>query len=135
VEGGIKSKVFHEFLTEFNPPNNGKRNVLIMDNLSTHRATKSCQKLGLTTIEELLKSKNVEIIFLPSYTPELNPVEKMFNITRQNSEKGQARERDKLISFIKEKIKFFQGENLTEYLANSIKECLMKNNKLNQEQP
>jgi hypothetical protein len=28
---------------------------------------------------------------------------------------------------IKEKIKFFQKENLNEYLDNSIKECLMKN--------
>jgi transposase len=64
-----------------------------MDNLSAHKATKSCQKLGLTTIEELLGSKNIEIIFLPSYTPEINPVEKIFNIIRQYVEKGRPRQR------------------------------------------
>jgi transposase len=54
-----------------------------MDNLPVHRATDSCRILGLTTIEELLKSKNIKPIYLPSYTPELNPVEKCFNITRK----------------------------------------------------
>ena len=79
----MKSKDFHEFLTDFNPPNNSKKNYLIMDNLSVHKATKSCIKLGLSTIKELLASKNIEVIFLPSYTPELNPVEKINGILKQ----------------------------------------------------
>jgi len=82
----LDSEKFHKFLSDFNPTNNGKRNVLIMDNLSTHKAKQSCIDLGLSTIEELLKSKNVEVIYLPSYTPELNPVEKCFNITRKDVE-------------------------------------------------
>jgi transposase len=87
IEGGMDSKIFHEFLSNFNPPNNGKKNVLIMDNLRVHKSTKSCQKLGLSTIEELARSKGIEIIFLPPYTPELNPVEKIFNIIRQYTER------------------------------------------------
>jgi transposase len=126
IEGGMKTEDFHKFLTEFNPPNNGKENYLIMDNLPVHRAKKSCLKLGLTTIEELLISKNIKPIYLPSYTPEINPVEKMFNITRQHIEKGRPRLKEKLICLIEEKIKFFRGEDLTKYLDNSIKECLTK---------
>ena len=76
----MKTKDFHEYLTNFNPPNNGKKNVLIMDNLRVHKATKSCAKLKLPTIVELLASKNIEPIYLPSYTPELNPIEKKNNI-------------------------------------------------------
>ncbi|MEG7979345.1 MAG: transposase [Mollicutes bacterium UO1] len=71
----MKTKDFHEYLTNFNPPNNGKPNYLIMDNLRVHKATDACKKLELSTIKELLTSKNVEVVFLPSYTPELNPVE------------------------------------------------------------
>lgn len=126
IEEGMKTKDFYDFLNDFNPPNNGKKNYLIMDNLPVHRAKKSCRDLGLLTIEELLRSKNFEIIFLPSYTPELNPVEKMFNITRQHVEKGRPRVKEKLICLIEEKIKFFQKEDLTKYLDNSIKECLTK---------
>ncbi|CAJ0828953.1 214_t:CDS:2, partial [Entrophospora sp. SA101] len=130
---GMKTKDFHEFLSEFNPSNNGKKNYLIMDNLSVHKATKSCIKLGLPTIEELLISKNIEPIYLPSYTPELNPVEKCFNIIKKYAENNQSREKE-LLSFVGEKLKIFQKEDLTKYLDNSIKECLMKNDKLCQTQ-
>jgi transposase len=126
IEGGMKTKEFYEFLTEFNPPNNGKQNCLIMDNLSVHKAKQSCLKLGLSTIEELLASKNIKPIYLPSYTPEINPVEKMFNIVRQHIEKSRPRIKEKLISFIEERIKFFHDEDLTKYLKNSLKECLTK---------
>ena len=81
----------------------------------------------MTTIEELLKSKNIKPIYLPSYTPELNPIEKCFKITRRHVEGWQPRAKEWLKLVIKEKIKFFQKENLNEYLDNSIKECLMKN--------
>lgn len=127
VEGGVNSEKFHQFLTDFNPPNNGKNNCLIMDNLSAHRATKSLQKKGLTTIKELMASKNTEIIFLPSYTPELNPVEPINSILKQHAEKMQARTKDKLDLVIEEKVKFFHQEDLTKYLESSVKECLMKN--------
>jgi transposase len=130
VEGGVNSEVFHNFLSDFNPPNNGRENCLIMDNLSVHKANQSCIDLKLLPIKELLVSKNIEPIYLPPYTPELNPVEKMFNIIRQYVEKMQAREKDKLKLVIEEKLVFFQQEETTKYLKSSIKECLMKNNKI-----
>jgi len=133
IEEGLNSEKFHKFLSDFNPPNNDKENCLIMDNLSTHKATKSCQKLGLTTIEELMISKNTRIIFTPSYTPELNPVEQMFSIIRRHVENKQARRRDILNLVIEEKLVFFQQEDTTKYLRSSIKECLMKNNDICQE--
>jgi transposase len=130
IEGGMKSKEFHEFISSFKPPNNGRNNYLIMDNLSVHRARKSCQRLGLTTIEELLRSKSIEPIYLPPYTPELNPVERCFNIIRQYVEKYQARSEEKLKLSIEEKVEFFQEEDMNKYLDSSIKECLMKNNEI-----
>jgi transposase len=126
IEGGVNSEIFHKFLSDFNPPNNGKKNVLIMDNLPAHRATKSCWKQGLTSIEELMTSKNTEIIFLPSYTPELNPIEKMNNIIKQHARAKQARRKEKLDSVIEEKIKIFKEEDTVKYLDDSIKECLDK---------
>jgi len=135
IGGSLSSQTFHEFLTEFNPPNNGRRNVLIMDNLSTHRAKQSCLDLGLTPIKELLRSKNIEPIYLPSYTPELNPIEKCFNIIRQYIEAKQPREKEDLNTFIQKKLKFFNKEDLTKYLKNSIKECLMKNSDIDNAEP
>ena len=106
IKGGMKSKDLHKFLTKFKPSNNGKENVLIMDNLSAHKATKSCMKLGLSTIKELLESKNIEAIFLPPYTPQLNPVELCFNFIRHYVELKLVI--DKIIGMLNEK-------DLTEY--------------------
>jgi transposase len=128
MEGAMKTEHFHSFLVDFNPPNNGKKNVVIMDNLPVHHATKSCIKLGLSTIAELLASKNIEPIYLPSYTPELNPVEKKNNIMKGDVKKAEARTKERLMSVIEERVKFFQKEDLTKYLDNSVKECLMKLN-------
>ena len=119
IEGGMKTDDFHEFLTEFNPPNNGKKNVVIMDNLPVHKADK---------IIELLASKNVEVIFLPSYTPELNPIEKKNHLLKRDVRKEEVRTKERLFSIIKERIKFFKEENTVKYLENSVKECLMKLN-------
>ena len=94
-----------------------------MDNLSSHRATDSCRNKGLSTIEELAKSKGIEVIFLPSYTPEINPIEEMNNIIKQHTRARQARNKEKLDSAIEEKIKIFKEEDTVKYLNSSIKEC------------
>jgi transposase len=125
IKGGVNSESFHNFLSEINLPTNDKY-YLVMDNLRVHKATNSCIKLGLTTIKELLESKNIEPIYLPAYTPELNPVEKCFNITRQYIESNQPRKKVKLDYFIQERLEFFHKEDLTKYLKNSIQECLTK---------
>lgn len=125
IEGGMKSKEFHEFLSDLELPSSDKY-YLLMDNLSVHKAKDSCKKLKLSTIRELLVSKNIEPVYLPPYTPELNPVEKCFNITRQYIEKCRPRIKEKLEAFLKEKLEFFHKEDLTKYLENSIQECLAK---------
>ncbi|CAI2162283.1 13553_t:CDS:2 [Funneliformis geosporum] len=108
MEGGMKTPHFYDFLTKFNP-----------DNLSVHKTTK---------IAELLSSKDIKVIFLPSYTPELNLIKKKNNILKGNLRKTEERTKGRLYSVIEERVKFFQKEDLTKYLNNSVKECLMKLN-------
>jgi len=126
IEGAMKTKDLHKFLTNFNPPNNGKKNVIIMDNLRVHKATKSCVNLKLSTIAELLSSKNVEIIFLPSYTPELNPIERFNHLLKGDVRSIEARTKERLESVIEERVKSLYQEDLKKYLGDSIRECLMK---------
>src|SRR3954469_19127029 len=62
IKGGMKSKDFHEFISELELLPNQKC-YLLLDNLRVHHATKSCQKLGLSTIKELMESKNIITIY------------------------------------------------------------------------
>src|SRR5437764_11871919 len=86
-----------------------------MDNLPVHKAKQSCIKLGLAPIKDLLESKNIEVLFLPPYTPEMNPVELCFNLIRQWVEKHKPRTYEKLKLVIAKIINILNEKDLTEY--------------------
>ena len=110
----MKTENFHSFLTNLKLPSEVKH-YLIMDNLPVHKAKQSCIKLGLAPIKELLESKNIETLFLPPYTPEMNPVEYCFNLIRQQVEKNKPRTYEKLKLVIAKIINILNEKDLTEY--------------------
>lgn len=77
--GGFKSPAFREFV-ETMPENV----TACLDNCSTHHATKSLQRLGLSTIAETAENRNIDLKYLPSYSPQLNPVELCFNCIKSH---------------------------------------------------
>ncbi|CAG8437393.1 6945_t:CDS:2 [Ambispora leptoticha] len=89
VEERVDVKVFHDFLTSANV-NFEEKSYLLLDNASIHRAPKKRKQLGLPTIEEQLNPRNAELTYLPSRSPQLNPVELLFNTIRHNIEKARA---------------------------------------------
>lgn len=114
IEKGMKTENFHNFLTNLQLPK-GKIHYLLLDNLSVHRAKKSCLDLNLTTIKELLESKRIKPIYLPSYTPELNPTELCFNFVRQQVEKNKPRTFEELKLIIDKIINILNQQDLTQY--------------------
>jgi len=87
VEEKVNAKVFHDFLAKANI---SEENYLLLDNASIHRAPKKRKELGLPTIEEQLSPKNTKPTYFPSHSPQLNPVELLFNVIRHNIEKSRA---------------------------------------------
>lgn len=114
IEGGMKTKNFHDFLTNLKLPTNVE-NHLLMDNLSVHKAKDSCIKLGLAPIKELMASKNIKPNYLPPYTPEMNPVELCFNFIRQQVEKSKPRTYEELKFTIAKINMILNQKDLTQY--------------------
>ncbi|RIA89953.1 DDE superfamily endonuclease-domain-containing protein [Glomus cerebriforme] len=113
IEGGAKSKEFHRFLSKFDWKD--KENFLLLDNARVHRATKSCEKLGLSTIRDLLVNKRIEPKHLPPYTPELNPTELCFNFLRQQIEKYKPRTKKDLEMIIAKIIDILNQKDMTKF--------------------
>ena len=44
------------------------------------------KEAGLLSMEELARQKNIELVYLPKYTPQINPIELCFNTTRHFTE-------------------------------------------------
>ena len=66
-KGSTNKEVFKTYLTEILLPNLPKYSYLIMDNASFHKGEE---------IEEIIRLAGVNLIYLPTYSPGLNPIEK-----------------------------------------------------------
>ena len=65
-----------------------KGDVVILDNLSAHKGKE---------IQELIESIGAEIWYLPPYSPDLNPIEKMWSKVKSILRKLKARTEAELI--------------------------------------
>lgn len=66
VEGAIDGDAFFVFLENFLGPCLRPGDVVLMDNLSTHKSVRMA--------ESIIK-RGAEVIFLPRYSPDFNPIE------------------------------------------------------------
>jgi transposase len=60
------------FLAQVSEAHNREFNVMVLDGASSHK----CKELKIP--------ENVSLVFLPPYSPELNPAEQIWNVLRRN---------------------------------------------------
>jgi transposase len=90
-DGAIDKKMFDEYIKEFLAPCLRPGDIVIADNLSSHKSQKA-----LNTI----KKSQATLIFLPAYSPDLNPIEKMWSKVKQVLRGLKARSHDELFEGI-----------------------------------
>ena len=78
VKGATDAKAFEVYVDHFLAPTLQPGQVVVFDNLGAHRPQ---------GIRELIEAKGAEVVLLPSYSPDLNPIEealsKIKNILRK----------------------------------------------------
>lgn len=73
-EGTCNIHIFNEWIKQFLLPILKKPSVIILDNATFHKARSTLQ---------LVKEAGHRLLFLPPYSPHLNPIEKLWaNIKR-----------------------------------------------------
>jgi transposase len=97
VEGGANGAVFEGYLREMLVPALGEGDVVVMDNLSVHKSER---------VREMIEGAGAEILYLPPYSPEFNPIEEAFSKIKNLLRKAGARVREALVEAI--------GETLSE---------------------
>jgi transposase len=76
VKGSVKAKAFCDFIRRL-ITGTSKKVFLIVDGHPTHRS------VAVRKLVEKLKQK-IELFFLPSYSPELNPDERVWSDLKNN---------------------------------------------------
>jgi hypothetical protein len=69
VEGATTRGVFEAYLERALAPSLGPRQVVVMDNLSAHKGGR---------VREIVERRGCELLYLPPYSPDLNPIEGAF---------------------------------------------------------
>ena len=72
-------------------PSLRKGQVVIMDNLSAHKGER---------VKELIEGRGCELLYLPAYSPDFNPIEEAFSKIKNLLRKAEARSREALLEAI-----------------------------------
>lgn len=73
-DGAVDRKMFDEYIKKILGPQLRPGDIVIMDNLKAHKSAAALQ---------IVQSRQAEIQFLPAYSPDLNPIEKMWSKLKQ----------------------------------------------------
>ncbi len=91
VEGATTSVLFEAYLEQVLAPTLRRGRVVVMDNLSAHKGER---------VRELIEERGCELVYLPSYSPDLNPIEEAFSKIKGLVRKAEARSREALVEAI-----------------------------------
>ncbi len=70
LDGPMNGVIFLAYVEQFLAPALKPGDILIMDNLSAHK---------VTGVREVIEAVGAKLLYLPPYSPDLNPIEMMFS--------------------------------------------------------
>ena len=88
VEGATKREVFETYLEHVLAPTLIPGQTVVMDNLSAHKGGR---------VKEIIEGRGCDLLYLPPYSPDFNPVEQAFSKVKGLLRRAEARTRDSLI--------------------------------------
>jgi transposase len=92
-EGATDAKAFELYVEYFLAPTLREGQVVVMDNLGAHRPKR---------IKEIIEARGAELVFVPSYSPDLNSVEQAFSKIKNVLRKLGARTHEVLLEAMEE---------------------------------
>ncbi len=87
VDGPVNADAFEAFVEQVLAPQLRPGDLVVMDNLSSHKRART---------RELIEAAGAELVFLPPYSPDLNPIELVFAKIKQLLRSLACRTRDAL---------------------------------------
>ncbi len=88
VEGATNRDVFEAYVERVLSPELRPGQVVVMDNLTAHKGER---------VRELIEERGCELLYLPPYSPDFNPIEEAFSKIKAVLRKVEARTREGLV--------------------------------------
>lgn len=93
VNGATDGDIFLVFVREVLAPTLSEGDVVIWDNLGAHRSL---------AVREAVEARGAQLVFLPPYSPDMNPIERCWSKIKTFLRAAKARTRESLEAAIKQ---------------------------------
>jgi transposase len=108
LDGSIDGESFLAYVEQFLAPALHPGQIVAMDNLSSHK---------VAGVREAIEAAGAHVLYLPRYSPDLNPIENLFARPKPLMRKLAARTLDALWAAIAEFVRNVQTTECRNYLA------------------
>lgn len=110
LDGPMTGEAFRAYVEQFLAPLLSPGDVVVMDNLAAHK---------VAGVREAITAVGASTLYLPPYSPDLNPIEQLFSKLKALLRKAAARTRDALWNTIGTLLDAFSPDECRNYLQNS----------------
>ena len=108
IEGATDGAVFRAYVKHVLTPTLRQGDIVVMDNLSSHKPAE---------IEAMIQAAGAELWYLPPYSPDLNPIEKMWSKVKESLRSSKARCTEELYSAIRQALKTITSQDAQGWFA------------------
>ena len=110
LDGPMTGEAFLAYVEQFLTPALSPGDVVVMDNLGAHK---------VAGIAEAIAAVGASILYLPPYSPDLNPIEQMFAKLKALLRKTAARSREALWKAIGQLLGAFNSDECCSYIRHA----------------
>jgi transposase len=110
LDGAMNGDTFRAYVEQILAPTLAPGDLVVMDNLASHK---------VSGIREAIEASGASLIYLPPYSPDLNPIEQLFSKLKALIRKAAARTRDALWNAIGRLLHRFAPAECANYFENA----------------
>ena len=110
IDGAVNGEIFRAWVEQFLAPTLKLGDIVVMDNLASHK---------VAGIREAIEATGASLLYLPPYSPDLNPIEQVFAKIKALLRKAKARTLDALIDAVANAIRQCWPSECENYFLNT----------------
>jgi transposase len=110
LDGPIDGASFQTYVEQVLLPTLKAGDIVVMDNLGSHKGK---------AVRRLIRSAGAKLLFLPKYSPDLNPIEQVFAKLKYLLRKAAARTAEHLTAAVGRLLTAFTPQECTNYFRNA----------------
>lgn len=110
LDGPVNGECFRLYVEKELVPTLKPRDIVIMDNLGSHK---------VKAVRRAIRAAGATLLFLPKYSPDLNPIEQLFAKLKHRLRNAAERTRDALSDAIARILQTIPASECANYLVNA----------------